>query len=180
MSSGGKPGSQPGRGVRGVRHSAPGGTLIGRRSDGGVGAVEFVTFQQLQQALIALGGTSTGATFPSSVLVTPQFVHQTGIAILFTGVPTVVCSVSLSAGAWDLSGSVTFDPNGAVASSFSDAIVAISQNPAVLPAPPNNGGYVEYTQGMSITGPTTLTTAVMRLVLPAPGTVWLLAQATFS
>ena len=108
------------------------------------------------------------------------FVPATGLALLTSGVVASVCSFLLPAGAWDISGSITFNPNGAAASSFTDAQVGISTSPSIMPTGPNGGGYVESTSSMSIAGPTTLATAVMRVMPPAPTTYYLLAKVVYS
>lgn len=171
-----KPGN---RGIRGIRHPIPAATLIGRQANGGSGAPQYITFAELARAIASLGGivSTTGLTPIPAV---PQFISATGSVPLLSGITQRVCDIFLPDGTWDLSASVTFDPNGAAVSSFSDAVVAISQSPSLLPTPPNGGGYAENTHAMSITGSTTVTTAVMRLVITSPGPVWLLAQATFA
>ena len=171
--------SRPGnRGVRGIRQPGPGGTLIGRRA--GTGAVEFLTFQDLANYVVHQSGLVNPA-FPSSSLVQPQLVHADGFAVLLSGVTTVVCSFNLPEGTWDISGSITFDPNGAAASMFNQAIVAISQSPVVLPSPPNGGGYAAHSGVLSTSTTTTLTTAVMRFTALSLSTpIYLLAQATFA
>ena len=167
------------RGIRGIRHPLPQGTLIGRKVNGGEGAPGYITFQELAQYIASFSGVLQPPVPPYHQ--TPQFVSATGTEImLLSGIPQNIAVVDLSTGTWDVSASVTFDPTHGSFSTFSDAAVGISLTPMVLPAPPNGGGFVEITSALSVTTTTTLTTAVMRLVLTTPGPVWLVAKAVFT
>ena len=158
--------------IRGIRTPVLGGTIIGRR-DPGLGPPTVLTIQEVAQDLLGTG------KFPQVIPPSPIYVPADGLVILTSGVPAVVCSFPLAEGAWDISGNITFNPNGAASVSFTDAIVAVNTSPA-LPTGPNSGGYAESTSSMSITRPTTIATAVMRVMFLSPGRVYLLAQVTFS
>ena len=168
------------RGIRGIRHPVPSGTLIGRQVNAGTGAPGYITFFELAQYIAGMSGV-----LPTQLPVINNFMMThtakgNGSVMLISGVTQRVLNLVVPAGTWDFSANVVFDPTAASLSTFSDALAAISLDPSIVPAKPNGGGYVEHAGVLSVTKATTLTTAVMRVVLPSTAPVWLLAQATFS
>ena len=166
-----------------ISQFVPPGSTIGRKHGSKNKRLQVISQAELAQQFVSSGLLVAPAQVGGigAPVAAPIFVPADGLDILTSGVPAVVCSFPLAAGSWDISGSMTFNPNGAASVSFTDAIVAINTSP-VIPTGigPHGGGYAEMTSSMSTSGPTTIATAVMRLVLVAPATVYLLAQATFS
>ena len=157
----------------------PQGSTVGRPQGSKNKRLQLISQAELAHQFASSGLLATPAQVLGAAAAAPIFIPASGLALLSSGVTAAVCSFVLPAGAWDVSGNITFNPNGTAASSFTDAVVAINTSLS-LPTGPNSGGYAESTSSMSITKQTTIATAVMRVTVAVPTTIYLLAQATFS
>lgn len=97
---------------------------------------------------------------------------------LTTGTPLDVTSISLTAGDWDVVGTVGFSPNGATtATSY---IGWISATSATLPGAPNGGAFFNLNFPFSAPHSLVMPTGKIRISLSATTTIYLSAQATFA
>lgn len=115
---------------------------------------------------------SVGEFISSQVLV--------GSAIsLTTATPANVTSISLTAGDWDVSGSVCFHPASTTASTVN--IATMNTTSATLPTAPNSGGEFALTSSIaSNVGDYCLPTGSMRQNVSGSTTVWLIAESVFN
>lgn len=91
--------------------------------------------------------------------------------------PANIASLSLTAGDWDVWGSVITNPNASTTTSFVAA--GLTTSSATLPTPPNSGGFA--VSGPAATGAQiALPAGMMRLSLASTTTVYLVAEVFFS
>ncbi len=99
-----------------------------------------------------------------------------GSAVALTnGTPANVTSISLTAGDWDVWGSVCYTAAGATMQSASASLSTAS---ASVPSAPNGGGMVFMAVAWS-SGPT-LAAGMMRVSTATPQTIYLVAYSNFS
>lgn len=108
-----------------------------------------------------------------------ESVVLTGAAVaLTTGVSANITSLALTAGDWDVNGVTCFLMNAATVPVFvSTSINTVSATPATRP-----GGGIHSMYTVQLAGATIfdLPTGVIRISLAAPGTVYLVANASFT
>jgi hypothetical protein len=127
---------------------------------------------------VAVKGTNTNDNASAGYV--GEYISSTvvlGSAVSLTNDTTAnVTSISLTAGDWDVSGVVAFNPNAATTMTANRA--AISTTSATVPTAGNAG----YTWGANPgTGlPIAISTGVARLSLNATTTVYLVARSTFA
>lgn len=96
---------------------------------------------------------------------------------LTTGTAFNITSISLTAGDWDVWGSLCFTPSGAGVVVW---LGSISTTSATFPNQPNNGAYISVPAVPSTSIAPTLPTGMTRLNLSSTTIVYLVAQSTFS
>lgn len=106
-----------------------------------------------------------------------EFVTATGTAVSLTTATTANCtSISLTAGDWDVVGSIIF--NGALTTTTSVYMTGINTTSITLPAAPFLGEFYVGTSGTNTS--VSVPVPPQRELLSAPTTVYLAAQATFA
>jgi hypothetical protein len=128
----------------------------------------------LTSAVVA--GTTAGGN-PSAGFLGEYFSSSvTGIS-LTTATPANLTNVALTAGDWDCAANAVYSPAGTTV--VTNQYIWISTTSATLPASPNGGGYAVWNG--TATGQTIgLTTAVMRINISSPTTVYLSVQSAFT
>ncbi len=89
-----------------------------------------------------------------------------------------ITSVSLTAGDWDVEGTIQFNPAGGTITS--NAKAGVNTTTDTLPAAMTAGGYVAIDATTAASVSHTLQTGTQRQSLAGTTTVFLVAQATFS
>lgn len=129
-----------------------------------------------QSALGIATNSNAHAGYPGQVVASSIAL---GAAVsLTTATPANVTSIALTAGDWDVYGSIYFAP--AAGTIIAGESGGISQTSATLPTAPA-GGYAEV-RGITLAAGTevSLTLGYTRISLAAPATVYLVAEASFS
>jgi len=102
-----------------------------------------------------------------------------GSAISLTAsTPANVTSITLSAGDWDVSGNVAFNPTSSTAAN--NYQVWTSQTSATVPTIPNNGAYTQFIATVPLGDPQCLNVGTQRISIASPTTVYLSCQAFFT
>jgi hypothetical protein len=125
-------------------------------------------------------GVATNSSAPAGIV--GEYISSTvlvGSAVaLSTGTPANVTSISLTAGDWDVWGSVAFNPAGTTTITAESG--GINTVTGTLPTSPGGGGFVSLAGGFTTGAGDTLPVGSTRLSLPATTTVYLVAQAAFA
>ena len=98
----------------------------------------------------------------------------TGIS---SGSATNIVSISLTAGDWDVSGDVAFNPDGN--GSISYLACGISQSSATLPTS-SSGALTQFAPNSAAGNTQVLPTPSVRVSVSSPGTIYLVAQSGFT
>lgn len=110
-----------------------------------------------------------------------NFTEVTGSLIALTSATvTPLCALSLTAGDWDIQGTVEFEP--AATTQYSDLILGVSQSATAFGVSPGSRTRVRAmtnTIGVSQLNPE-LSTPSVRVSLAAAATVYLLTEVTFA
>jgi hypothetical protein len=137
----------------------------------------------------SIAGTLAGSQSPPGVSTNSnahigypgQYVSSTvllgGAVALTSNVAANITSIPLSAGDWDIYGSVNFSPAGTTQIAVEEA--GVSQTSATLPTPPS-GGFTGTSATMPAGGQITLVLGHSPLSLAAPTTLYLVAYAVFT
>ena len=159
--------------------SIPPAVLVGRRSAGknkGRAPAETIGLKELAQDIAATGVLPGIGTAGSGLLALPFFDTDTPPTVLTSGVVGTLGSLTLGAGVWDVQGMAVFNP-AALSFTITQVTLGLSTTAGVLPLLPNKGGFTEF-GGIGATT-FTLQTGVWHVHLPAGGTVYLVALATY-
>ena len=97
---------------------------------------------------------------------------------LTTATPANVTSISLTAGDWDVTGTVAFNPAGTTTQTILTG--AVSQTSATLPTIPGSGAYASLGLTFTVGVGSVLPLSTTRVSLAGTTTVYLVAQATFA
>jgi hypothetical protein len=179
----------------GVGISGSSSGVISIRGQAAAGTYNFnlpITVGTTGQFLVTQGGGSTAMTWGSAVLGTltndsaaAGYVGEStestvlvGSAVSLTSTTAAnVTSIALSAGDWDVCGTVLFNNNAATTTTVQAA--AVSNTSATLPTAPA-GGWAE-TGGSTLTGPSnSLTVGCHRVSIANATTYYLVVRATFA
>lgn len=96
---------------------------------------------------------------------------------LTTATPATVTSISLTAGDWDVSANVAFNP--AAGTTITVQTGGISTTAATLPVSPGAGAYATFAASFTASASDVFPVGVTRLSLAGTTTVYLVAQASF-
>ena len=123
----------------------------------------------------ARNGVTDGSNAAAGVI--GEVITATGTSVAHTNsTPTNCCSISLTAGDWDVFGNVQFVSSGAA---YTQIIAGSNTTSATLPTSPT-GGFAQTTPAGGVTlGTTALAVAQHRHSLSATTTVYLVGQASF-
>jgi hypothetical protein len=128
------------------------------------------------QVLGTTTNSSAAAGFVGEYILSTVLV---GSAIaLTTATPANVTSISLTAGDWDVWGSVAFNPGASTTITVESGGIGITS--ATLPISPGAGAYASVSATFTTGAGDTLPVGMTRLSLAAPTTVYLVAQASFA
>jgi len=125
-------------------------------------------------------GVSTNTNAAAGIV--GEFVSSTvasGSAVALTsGATSNVTSLSLTAGDWDVGGTVGFVAGASTTMSFLSG--GVSQTSATMPVAPDTGAVAGFSLSFSTGGNSFFPVGVTRISLAAPATVFLVANATFA
>jgi hypothetical protein len=108
-----------------------------------------------------------------------EYISQGAAGIsVSAGVPADVCSISLTAGDWDVWGTIGTSPAGTTLTSLFAGW--ISTTSATAPSAPNNGAYFTVMPPSVAGNQSILPTGMTRLSLASTTTVYLSAQVNFT
>ena len=120
-------------------------------------------------------GVTDGGNAAAGVI--GEALTATGTSVAHTnGSPTNCCSISLTAGDWDVFGNVQFVSTGAA---YTQIIAGSNTTSATLPTSPTGGFAQTSPAGGATLGTTALAIAQHRRALSATTTVYLVGQASF-
>lgn len=136
------------------------------------------TTQLATQAFVRNGTTTSDNAFAGQV---GEFISSTvlsGASIgLTTATPANVTVINLTAGDWDVYGTIDFNPAGTT--TITAIAAAINTTSATFPTAPGAGAYQGFTASFSTGFPQFLFAGQTRISLAAPANVYLVAQASF-
>lgn len=154
------------------------GISISAMIGGGAGIGSDLAFLQITPPT-QVHGTTTNDAAPAGY--SGEYVSSTILTAspvpLVSGAAKTITSIALTAGDWDVSGTVAFKPAAGTTSTKQTAGVSLTDN--ALPTNPG-GGYVEDQAAYGATLGATLSVGTSRISLAAPATVYLVAQQTFA
>lgn len=128
---------------------------------------------------IDIEGTTTNDNAPSGYIgeVIESNLTSGSAVSLTDNTAANVTSIALTAGDWDVWGNVFFQPTGATTITALDAVISTSSAGGVGGV--NGGGAQGYITTFTTGFPNTMPAGFRRVLLSAPGTVYLVAKANF-
>ena len=125
-------------------------------------------------------GTATNDNAGAGIV--GEFISSTvlvGAAVaLTTATPANITSISLTAGDWDVWGTVAFNPAGTT--TITDEFGGINTVSATLPTAPGSGAYASFSLPFTVGAGCVFPVGTARLSLASTTTVYLVAQANYA
>ncbi len=131
----------------------------------------------MSSGALAFKGTATNDSAAAGY-VGEYLSANTNTVSMTTATPVTITSVSLTAGDWDVEGTLQY--NAAAGTLMTDAKAGINTTTNVLPTAMTAGGYVAIDAAAAAGVGHTLSTGSQRVSLASTTTVYLVGQATFT
>jgi hypothetical protein len=144
----------------------------------GSGALVFGTAPTIAQPnLVGVTGASNAAAGSVGEYVSATLALGSATSLV-TATAKTVTSISLTAGDWEVCGTVGFSPAGGT--TITQQIATVNTSPNALQTSPGNGSYAVLSATHPAGNASVMPTGTSRLSLAATTTVYLVAQSNFS